>query len=107
MPCLIRRASLHQANLDNAHLYGLDICAGEVDYNDDKKSSDDTRAIMDAIKSNKTAADFEKDIVAVAYVDGMSERAKMIERGLNEIKVMIQDKATPEVLKAVGLPALI
>lgn len=107
VPCLIRRASLHQANLDDPNFYGLDICAGEVDYSDDKKSSDDTRAIMDAIKSNKLAADFEKDIIAVAYVDSISERARMIERGLNEIKVMIQDKATPEVLRTVGLPARI
>lgn len=103
VPCLIRRASLNKAGMDNPRLYGLDVCAGELNYDDDRTSADDLRAIIYALRSDKTAADFEEDIIAVAPVDNLEERALMIERGFTEIKTLFLEKGTRKVLRATGL----
>ena len=94
VPCLIRRASLNKAGMDNPRLYGLDVCAGELNYDDDRTSADDLRAIINALRSDKTAADIEEDIIAVAPVDNLEQQARMIERGFTEIKTLFLEKGT-------------
>jgi hypothetical protein len=103
VPCLIRRAALHKANLDAPEFYGLDVCAGEVDYVDAKDSVNDFRAMISAIRAKKTVNDFKNDIMAVASVNRLEERARMIERGFAEIKSLFLDKATRKVLHNIGL----
>ncbi len=103
VPCLIRRAAFHKVNLDSADYYGIDVCAGEINLSDRRDSANDFRAMINALKSGKTAVDFRKDIMAVAFVDKLGERAEMIERGLAEVKSFIQDKTDKNVLRVIGL----
>ncbi|MBA3632376.1 MAG: hypothetical protein H0W58_06140 [Acidobacteria bacterium] len=105
IPCLIRRAAFHKVGFDKAATYGIDVCSGEIKYDDKTNSANDFRAMIDALKSGKTTADFQRDILAVASVERLEERAQMIERGLNEVKSLIQDKADKNVMWAINLPA--
>ena len=102
-PCLIRRAALHKVNFDNPGMYGIDVCRGEMFQTDQTDSSNDLRAVISALRSNKTFKDFRKDIMSVASVNRMEERSKMIERGFREIKSLLQEKSTEDVLQNMGL----
>lgn len=103
VPCLVRRAALNKAGIDNPATYGIDVCAGELDYREKKSSSDDLRAIINLIRDNRTAAEIEKYILAVAPVSQPRKRALMIERGLSEIRSLFQDKSSKKVLQNVGI----
>lgn len=104
VPCLIRRAALHRVGLDAASQYGLDVCGGEVDIDHNMSdSADDFRAMLDMLSSRKTAGDFMKDILAVAPVDRIRERAEMVERGFGEIRALIEAKGNGVVRRAAGV----
>ncbi len=104
VPCLIRRASLHRVGLDVAGQYGLDVCGGEVDINHNMNdSADDFRAMLDMLSSRKTAGDFAQDILAVAPVDRIHERAEMVERGFGEIRALIEAKGNGVMRRAAGI----
>lgn len=103
VPCLIRRAAFHKVSLDSARYYGIDVCVGEINLSDRRNSANDFRAVVNALTSGKTAIEFEKDIMAVASIDKLSERARMIERGFAEIKSFIQEKADKDFLRVIGL----
>lgn len=104
VPCLIRRAAFHKVRLDTGGEYGLDVCEGEVAINQDAHdSADDFRAILDLLRSGKTAADFARDMLAVAPVDRVKERAEMIERGFGEIRSLLQSKGSKEIRRAAGI----
>ena len=106
VPCLIRRASLYKSDLDAPARYGIDVCAGEINYYDKTSSANDFRAVINVLTSNKTARDFEKDILAVAPVTNLEQRAQMIERGFAEIKNFIRANSGKAVLQAVGLTSI-
>ena len=106
VPCLIRRSAFHKSNLDSADYYGIDVCAGEINLGDRRDSANDFRAMLDALKSGKTAVDFQRDIMAVAFVDRLRERSQMIERGLAEVKSLIRDKSDKTFLRTIGLPGI-
>ena len=104
VPCLIRRAAMHRVGLDAAGQYGLDVCGGEVDVNHNMNdSADDFRAMLDMLRSRKTADDFVQDILAVAPVDRIRERAEMIERGFGEIRALIEAKGNGAVRRAAAV----
>lgn len=104
VPCLIRRASMHRVDLDAGDQYGLDVCAGEVDINHNMNdSADDFRAVLDMLSSGKTADDFVQDILSVAPVDRIRERAEMVERGFGEIRSLLEAKAVGAVRRAAGI----
>lgn len=104
VPCLIRRASLNRINLDDGERYGLDVCRGEVDVNHNMlDSADDFRAMLDMLGSGKKAADFVSDILSVAMVDRIDERAAMIERGFEEVRALIGAKGSREIRRSAGV----
>lgn len=102
-PCLIRRGALHKVNFDNPNEYGVDVCRGEMLHTDQTESSNDLRAVIAAMRSGRTFADFKKEIMSVASVNRLEERARMIERGFFEIKSFLQDKSTKDILSNMGL----
>ncbi len=106
VPCLIRRASLHTLNLDKPSLYGIDVCQGELTYDDQKDSSNDLRAVINTLTANKNESDFRGSIIGIAPTDNLTARAKMLVRGFDEIKNLFQDKATNAVKDSLGLKKL-
>jgi len=100
VPCLIRRAALHKAGLDAAQKYGIDVCEEELNYDDDLESADDFRAVLDMLNHHKTAAEFKQDILSVASVSLLNERAEMVARGFDEIRLLVQHKGSKSILKA-------
>lgn len=107
VPCIIRRASLHTLNLDKAHLHGIDVCRGELAYDDQKSSSNDLRAVINTLTAEKNESDFKGDIIGIAPTDQLSERAQLLVRGFDEIKTLFRDKSEREVLISLGLRNLI
>lgn len=103
VPCIVRRAAMHKAGLDRGDRYGLDICTGEIKYDDDNDRANDLRAVVNLIVSNKSIAEIQREIVAVAPVDRLTERAKIIARGINEIRTLLDEKGAKEVRRAIGI----
>ena len=104
VPCLIRRAALDKAGLDEPLSYGVDVCNGELDMSADSESANDFRAILSMLNSGKSSADFKIDMLATASVDKLDERAQMLERGFEEIRSLIRHKGNPIIRRAAGLP---
>ncbi len=94
---------MHKAELDRGDRYGLDICTGEIKYDDDNNRANDLRAVVNLIARNKSIAKIEREIVAVAPLDRLTERAKVIERGIDEVRTLLNEKGTKEVRRAIGI----
>lgn len=107
VPCIIRRASLHTLKLDKPHLYGIDVCRGELAYDDQKSSSNDLRAIVNTLTSEKKESAFKGDIIGIAPTDRLNERSQLLVRGFDEIKKLFRDKSAQEVLVSLGLRNLV
>lgn len=106
VPCLFRRAALHQVGLDDGNDYGIDVWTGELRLNEGVAA--DLRAILSWIYS--------------AYYDGrraeyITERLVLtsnlypaalhiVEAGMNEMTRIIQDKADISIKKWAGLEKL-
>lgn len=103
VPCLIRRASLHTSDLDKPQRYGFDVCSGELTCDDERNSANDFRAVINTLKAGKNESDFKKDVVGIAPTDKLDERSRLLVRGFNELENLFADKATPEVLRSIGL----
>ncbi|HEX9961468.1 MAG TPA: Qat anti-phage system QueC-like protein QatC [Pyrinomonadaceae bacterium] len=106
VPCLIRRAALNTLDLDKSQLYGIDVCQGELTYDDQKSSANDLRAVVNTLVANKKESDFKGDIIGIAPTDKLDERAKLLVRGFNEIKTLFRDKASPAILNSFGLESV-
>lgn len=101
VPCIVRRAAMHKAGLDRGNRYGLDICTGEIKRDDENNRANDFRAVLNLIGSNKSIAEIQKEILAVAPVDRLTERAKVIERGIDEIRIFLNEKGDKKVRQVI------
>ncbi len=104
MPCIYRRAALHVAGLDNQS-YGKDICTGEVDPNSGQLHAEDLQACLSFLHHNQNKSDIGKllflngkvDITKLDYYGGI------ILRAMDEIRILLRDKASPEIKRLAGL----
>lgn len=103
VPCIVRRAAMHKAGIDRGDQYGLDICTGEIKYNDENGRANDLRAVLNLIVSNKATAEIQREILAVAPVDRLTERARVIEKGIGEIRTLLSEKGTKDVRRSIGI----
>ena len=104
MPCIYRRAALHKIGLDTED-YGGDICKGDVDLDSNKKYVDDLRASASFISKNPSRDEIASLLLANGNLDIslLHDYGDLIFRALEEIRVLLRDKATSRVLKQVGL----
>lgn len=102
VPCIVRRAAMYKARMDRGDRYGLDICTGEIKHDDGNDRANDLRAVVNLIVSRKSIVEIEREIIAVAMVDRLTERAKVIERGVSEIRTFLSEKGNKEVRRAIG-----
>jgi len=104
MPCIYRRAALHKIGLDTED-YGRDICRGDVDLSSNKKYVNDFRAYASFISKNPSRDEISSLILANGNLDIslLPAYGDLVFRALEEIRVLLRDKATRRVLHQVGL----
>jgi 7-cyano-7-deazaguanine synthase in queuosine biosynthesis len=102
VPCVFRRAALHRADLDEGHKYGIDVCAGELRVDDEGESGDDLRAVLDFLRNQKTTHEISREIRAIAPIKNLTEYTATVERGFDEIRSLIRDKARGSIRREVG-----
>jgi hypothetical protein len=103
VPCIVRRAALYKAGLDQRRLYGIDVCGGEIAIDDEGDSADDLRAILDFLSNQKTMMEISREIKAVAPVNNLEEYSAMIKRGFDELRALFHDQATLVIRQAANL----
>jgi hypothetical protein len=106
VPCLIRRAALHRAGLDDGESYGIDVCRDEMSVDDALSSADDLRAVADFLRGRRMADEFRREILRTAPVERPEETARMLERGFEEIRALFRDKAERTLREAAGIVKL-
>jgi hypothetical protein len=104
LPCIYRRAALNKVGLDR-QIYGRDICAGEVDIGSNQTYAEDLRACFSFLRHNPNQAEIARLLLGNGRIDPshLSIYAGIITRAMNEIRVLLQDKATAEVKRQAGL----
>lgn len=104
MPCIYRRATLHKIGHDN-EVYGRDICIGEIDLDSNKKLVDDFRAYVSFISKNPSKKEISSLLLANGNLDisQLSDYGDLVFRALEEIRILLRDKATPYVLRQTGI----
>ena len=102
VPCLFRRAAMHQIGADDGLHYGLDVCQGELSPDDSRKSADDLRAMLDFLSGDTSPATLQEMLDLVTILDEVSRRAAMASRGFEEVRALIRDKGTAKLQKAMA-----
>ncbi|MCI5119619.1 MAG: hypothetical protein D3908_00165, partial [Candidatus Electrothrix sp. AUS4] len=104
MPCIYRRAALHKISYDN-EIYGMDICNNEVDLESTKLLADDFRSYVSLMSNNPTPQEISAMLLANGNldIDKLPEYGDVVFRALEEIRSLLRDKATPQVLKKAGI----
>jgi len=103
IPCIIRRAALHKAGLDNGQDYGFDICEGELSIDDPGESANDLRALIDCLSDNYGSADLARLIPQVAHIDNIDQYAQVAHRGFQEIKSLFENKGNEKLHSALNI----
>jgi len=97
MPCIIRRASINKydGSKDNGHDYGIDI------FNEDELKLEQNgiiprniKALIDFLALNLDEKDYRKLLNQVVKVENTDILTKMVNRGYNEIRKLINDKGS-------------
>jgi hypothetical protein len=105
MPCIYRRAALHTIGLDTEP-YGRDICKGEVDiFEHGELGPNDLRACFSFLNRRASTKEIERMLIASGSLDvsRLTDYAKLVERAMDEIRTLLNDKATPEIKRIAGL----
>ncbi len=104
MPCIYRRAALHAAGLDT-EVYGIDICADEVDVDGNDQGGSDFRACLSFLRRDSTRDDLSRALLASGSLDvrKLSEYADLVSRAMNEIRSLLLEKSSVRVRRAAEL----
>lgn len=104
MPCIYRRAALHKIDCDD-EIYGRDICNNEVDLDSSGLLADDFRAYVSLMSKNLTRKELSATLLANGNLDieRLPEYGDVVFRALEEIRCLLRDKATPQVLRKAGI----
>jgi len=105
MPCIYRRAALHSADLDSES-YGLDVCKGEVDFNDaSERGPADLRACMSFLRNNYTPDQIKRFLLSngTLEIGKMNDYAGLVVRAFDEIRQLLRDKARKDIRKMAGI----
>ena len=94
---------MHKIGCDD-EIYGRDICNNEVDLDSSGLLADDFRAYVSLISQNPTRQKISAMLLANGNLDieRLPEYGDVVFRALEEIRCLLRDKATPQVLKKAG-----
>jgi 7-cyano-7-deazaguanine synthase in queuosine biosynthesis len=105
-PCIVRRAALHKAALDDPRDYGWDVCK-ETGLLEAGVRGNDAKAIFMALDSARHSSPTLLWLTAAGPIRRPPSELRRLRdvylRGLAEIESLFRDKATVEVLRLAGL----
>ncbi|MBZ0285250.1 MAG: hypothetical protein K8L97_31240 [Anaerolineae bacterium] len=103
VPCLVRRASMHAAGIDDGLQYGIDVMAGELDIYEEVGA--DFRAILNLLSNWNSDSQYVRKLVnRMSIPDGQYEQATtVIGKQLEEFHELVNSKATREIRQWAGL----
>jgi len=106
VPCLFRRAALHQVGSDDGIDYGIDVWRGELGLNE--KIASDLRAVLSWIyDAHHDRRSTERIVERMVLPSDLYPTAMhIVEAGINEMTHIIQDKAAVSIKKWAGLENL-
>jgi hypothetical protein len=104
MPCIYRRAALHQVGWDD-EVYGDDICTGEVDLSSTGEKANDFRACLSFLTRNPSLREIGTSLLANGSLDPsrLNDYAAMVQRTMHEIRQLLRDKGTRAIKKLVRI----
>jgi hypothetical protein len=104
MPCIYRRGALHTIGLDT-EVYGIDICADEVDVDGNDEGGSDLRACLSFLRRQPSPDEISRALLASGSLDIRQLRAyaDLVIRAMNEIRSLLRDKGKGKIQRAAGL----
>ena len=104
MPCVYRRAALHQLGADT-ETYGNDVCIGEVDVFGDAAAGRDFGACLSLLRRNPSPQEVANTLLASGPLDvvGLPGYAALVQRAMDEVRNLLRDKGAADVRRAAGL----
>lgn len=104
MPCIFRRAALHKIGLDH-EVYGIDVCAGEVDVHASDIGGNDLRACLSLLRRELSREQLATALLVNGSLPVSQLRAygDTVSRAIHEVRELFRDKGTPTVRRAAGL----
>lgn len=105
MPCIYRRAALHKIKFDQ-ETYGVNICDGDIDVSDSaSEAADDLRACLSFLKRDPTENQIARMLVSNGPLspDEAITHAATVDRAMDEIRALLNDKGTSEIKRLAGL----
>jgi hypothetical protein len=84
----------------------LDFCEGEVDIDDGEKDSmDDLRAFLSFLRREPSNHEIKSLLLSDGHleVDQLEKYAGLVNRAMNEIRELLQEKATDDIKARAGL----
>lgn len=103
IPCLFRRAALYTAKLDSGKDYGIDVCKNELTVESDHESANDLRALTSGLRQFENNSKIRRSITSVASVKPVDDYVSLVQRGLDEVRTWIAEKASPKLREAAGI----
>jgi len=105
MPCIIRRASINKYSslMDNGNDYGIDIFnENEMILEQDGVIPRNIKAMISFLSSKHDRKKYKKLLNQVVKVENSDELTEMISHGYNEIRLLINDKGTAVMKRAIS-----
>lgn len=102
LPCLIRRAALHQVGKDSGTQYGIDVCAGAMNMESD--SAFDLNAVLDCLATVRTKAEIRDRVQMTGPLGTKLEPSvDLVQRGLEELRQLIREKGDAKLRRLAGV----
>ncbi len=102
VPCLIRRAALNKAGLDNGLQYGFDICNNEIDLNEkDIKTPNDLRALLSFLSKNYGKIELKRLLLQTTDINDLDKYVDTAFSGYNELSDFFNEKGDDKIRQAI------
>lgn len=105
MPCIYRRAALHAAGFDT-EVYGVDVCAGDVDVDDAAHDNpNDFRACLSFLGQKIGREEMASLLLASGRLKlrDLPTYSELVVRAMDEVRQLLKDKATHAIKRRAGL----
>lgn len=104
VPCLVRRASMHAAGIDDGSQYGIDVFAGELEIYAEVGA--DFRAILSLLHNSRSNSQYVRQLVNRMSLpdDRLYEQStRVIGKQIEEFQELFDSKATREIRQWTGI----
>ncbi|MBF6612277.1 MAG: hypothetical protein IVW55_04035 [Chloroflexi bacterium] len=105
-PCLIRRASMHAAGLDDPGHYGRNVCTDRDLYDRGRTRGRDARALFEALQLLSTplrSSALAPALAGPVRAEELGEYARLYRQGMQELQNFFEQGSTEAVRQLAGL----